>query len=218
MARIAIGGCSVTNGCGVTATYAKLLEDQYGHEILHCHTGVGSNYAMVRKVTTLIREGRLKSGDYVIMQFTDLMRKEFYWRRLGENVPDRDRYGDARVTKFKMDSYTFTQDKEESKLHKLLQDYCIDDKFDKENFLNLIYTFESLLIQKEINLLVLESGYYTGWIGEDMIPFNNTPLFQKYNIDEYFKKYPLDPVYGDFFHISKEGHVVLAKAISAYII
>ena len=82
MKTLAVAGCSISDRTKTTHCYGDFLSEQLGVNYLHLAGGGGSNHRSIRLIQENILNGNLVSGDTVILQVTDVTRREIPSARL----------------------------------------------------------------------------------------------------------------------------------------
>jgi len=76
MPTLAVGGCSFSDYCKVLRPYGVVLAEKLGYNYLHLAQGCGSNDRVIKEVVDAITNGKLVSGDLVIIQWPEPTRQE----------------------------------------------------------------------------------------------------------------------------------------------
>lgn len=169
--KLVVAGCSVSDYTKVEFNYGELLSKEIGYEYLHLAAGCGSNQRSLRELITRIIKGEITSKDTVLLQYTDITRKEFWSRfnrleRTGHFIADhkatnlREFYGDGNTIKYKIDASQWQPEKIEQQFFDLYENNFLSYKYESEMFINNHFSFLTLLKQYNIRcLFVIIEGY-----------------------------------------------------------
>ena len=76
--KLIVAGCSVSDYTRVDTVYGKILADSIGYDYVHHGAGCGSNYRIWKKLTQMLMSGDLTDCDIVLVQYTQIDRREFW--------------------------------------------------------------------------------------------------------------------------------------------
>jgi len=219
--RLIVAGCSFSDYCQVEKNYSEYLAEKLNIELVSGFTsGLGSNQRIFRTITTAVREKKITKSDLVVIQYTELLRKEFWsfftqpLERGGNQEKgsfNREPYLDGQIIKYKLDAYNWQTVEEEKLLFKLITDNFISLEYEKENFENLHLALLSILEREQIRTVFVESGYlyrplnlyefkYCSKV--NVAPPLNSPDHIEYCLAD-----------NDCTHLSIEGHKKLAQIL-----
>lgn len=223
--RLIVAGCSFSDYCQVEKNYAEYLAEHL--QLVHVPgftSGLGSNHRIFRTITSGIRNNTITNKDLLVIQYTELLRKEFWsyftqpLERGGNQEKgsyNREPYGEGQIIKYKLDAYSWQNIEEERQLFKLLTDNFTSLEYEKENFENLHLALLTLLNKMKIRTVFVESGYlYRPLNMYDSVfcskvsvnPPLNTPDFIEYCLSD-----------NDCTHLSNLGHRKLAEILLKHI-
>ena len=221
--KVLVGGCSVSDYTHVDRVWGEILAEKLKADYIHQGAGCGSNYRMWRKVGQHIMNGDVGKDDIVIMQYTQLHRREYFspFTKGGEELfgskgrsvlnepyPDGNIVPYGAIIRYKPNAHTdvLAGESREKKFSKL-RDYFSDPFFEEETFQNQNYMFQSLCLYKNINCYFLDIGYL-----HELKTYMLPEFVDKYiNLRGLFEKYPLHGT--DKGHYSQEGHNVVADIL-----
>lgn len=227
--RLIVAGCSFSDYANVEKNYSEYLAEKLGIEHVPGYTsGLGSNDRIFRTLLTGIREKKITKSDFLVIQYTELLRKEFwslFTRPLvrGGNKSkgsyNREPYLDGQIIKYKLDAYTWHDIKEEKQLFSLLTNYFTCLEFEEEKFKNFHYTLLNTLEKHEINTIFLETGYTSNTVIDlyDCIyctKLKVNPPLGPFNSKDYLE-YCLTK--DDCTHLNSTGHEKLSEFLYDHI-
>ena len=193
MKKIFVFGCSVSDYCTVDKNYSDYLIDE-GYDVSKNTQGAGSNYTSFRKLHKRLREGEIHSNSRVVFQYTNPHRRE---------IPVLDN-----ITHWKFNSHLFHKDDSVvTKVHKMWEDYCINEEYEYEVLLNQSHITELALISLNVPTLWLVSPYINP-IPYSSLPTQSHELFTTHEID-----FMGERVNEDGSHFSDYGHREMSQII-----
>ena len=74
--RVFSAGCSIADRTQTTHCYGDYLAEKMNRDYVHLAGGGGSNYRSIRRIVHAVHDGELTAEDVVIIQFTDVTRRE----------------------------------------------------------------------------------------------------------------------------------------------
>ena len=192
MKKIFVFGCSVSDYCMVDKNYSDYLIDE-GYDVRKNTRGGGSNGRSFRVLHTLLRENKIDSNDRIVFQYTNPHRVEL---PVGDEITD-----------WKFDSWEWQGNYDVKRIHKVWENNCVNESYEKEVFLNQCYITELLLISLNIPTLWLTSGYVHP-IDPKQLPLAKHRLFSSHNIIFGDKT-----ISDDGSHFTDYGHREMAQII-----
>ena len=213
-------GCSLSDYMWkVTKPYGQYVSEELNAEYIHEGAGCGSNERIFRKFFQYIREGSINTSTLVTLQFTELTRGELWFYNVVEsNVAGYDggmdrieKYDSGGIFKYKWDSYKWNTEKALSKIMKDKTDYCLNEKFQKENSLNMIYSIIEICKLKKIPFIIINSNYNTPY--KDFKNDNELNVISVRDIQRNYPTFFKHTEEFDYSHLSQEGHIKLANRI-----
>ena len=147
--KICVAGCSVSDYTEVLNPYGKILADSLNLEYLHEGGGCGSNARIWRRVTNHILNGNLGRNDILIVQYTEVIRTEF-WSALPPfpspvTSPDEEPWADGgRILRWKPCANEWQPNPEEKDFFEKQTHVIFGTNFDKpiHNMPNTLETIE----------------------------------------------------------------------------
>lgn len=219
--KICVAGCSVSDYTEVLNPYGKILADSLNLEYLHEGGGCGSNARIWRRVTNHVLNGNLGRNDILIVQYTEVIRTEF-WSALPPfpspvTSPDEEPWSDGgRILRWKPCANEWQPNPEEKDFFEMYEKYFVSVDFAVNNFKVNNFNFQNMLKNCGIKTIFFTTTRIGP--GTEKMPY----------VDEYFKPYEffedskedrsqnLAP--GDTCHFSQLGHNTVAKNIEEHII
>jgi len=74
--RVFSAGCSIADRTQTTHSYGDYLAEKMNYDYVHLAGGGGSNYRSIRQIVHAVHNGELTDADMLIIQFTDVTRRE----------------------------------------------------------------------------------------------------------------------------------------------
>lgn len=221
MKKLCVAGCSFSDYTKVEETYGEILSNKLGYKYIHEGAGCGSNWRMWRTITNHILDGKLTSDDLVIVQYTEVIRCEFwssfpnyYFKSSAIDIPIADKsYDGGGVLRYKVAAGTWQHNPEENEFFTKYEENFVNLNFEEERFRVHNYNFQQMLKNHNIKAVFLTTG--------------RLPPKSEYVID-HFKKYEfVDPLTPDRYkynlspedstHMSQEGHKELAERLYKHV-
>ena len=218
--KVVVAGCSISDYTHVDEVYGELYAKKLGAEYIHLGAGCGSNFRMWRKLGQLIMSGTVTSKDIVIMQPTQIHRREDFrpftegdeplFGSNGKSLLNEKYNSEGSIIRYKPNAHkdVLANHPTEAKFAQL-RDHFVDPDFEKEVFRNQMDMFQGLCTAKDINLWIIDIGYTENlidyvWNKGKVVPMRWIRL-----------RHPLmDPRHGrDDGHFSQEGHHVAADTL-----
>jgi hypothetical protein len=221
--KVIVGGCSVSDytGAEVDRVYGEILSERLNAEYIHHGSGCGSNYRMWRKITNLIMNGEISDKDLIIMQYTEVVRDEFWSAEIQtrkENIYDghgkiklreTEHFGD--IVKWK--AFLYGVSLEEKQFFRLKEKYFTSIDFDLERFSYHHYMFHNMVTSKNIKVVyIVPTGYMGGYSKNKVEHFNKNGeihISNNLHFDDTNSQYLLN----DKCHFSQLGHEYVAETL-----
>jgi hypothetical protein len=211
--KLCVVGCSVSDYTDVEFPYGHLIANDLGLEYLHEGAGAGSNYRIWRRITNHILDGKITSDDILIIQYTEVVRNEF-WSALPEptipytSPPAELSHDNGRVLRWKFGSHVWQSHPEEQRFFEEYEKYFVSPRFAQEQFRVNNYNFQMMLKAHNIKAIFLTTSRST-LTGKYLIePFESYQVYDKSNSE---------PAYnlreGDTCHFSQFGHRHMADKL-----
>jgi hypothetical protein len=219
MERLLVAGCSFSDYTKVAKVYGEYVAKTLGLDYIHEARGCGSNYRIWRTVVNAVLDGKIKSDDLVIIQYTTIERQEFWspYRRpiipINDDENNSDPYDASdtpgTIIRFKIDSHTWQTNPREKEFFRLHETFLCEE-FEDEKFIVNHNMFQSFMKDNGFkNLYFLLGGNYA--------PHNlNYIDYYKNNVinGDYLLRYHLPK---DKFHLSAKGHKHAANLIEDFL-
>lgn len=221
MPKLLVLGCSVSDYTRIDNPWGKVLAESLDYEYVHEAAGCGSNWRMWRRAFTLIENNTITPSDTVIIQYTEVTRREFWSpyqtaaRPLsGSNNKSfiTETYDGGTLIRYKLDSHTFGDYVGPEKKFQKQYNHFVNLKFELEQFKMMHGMFQGFMQQQGFDkLYFLKAGGY----GPLERSSDLTPFYQKNWIDapNCFRYHLPD----DTFHMDQRGHRELASLVHKYI-
>ena len=171
MSKLLVAGCSFSDYTKVNKVFGEFLAKKLDViEYIHEARGCGSNYRIWREVIGHVFKKNISPEDFIIVQYTDIVRDEYWSPFLRENFPinddrnDSDRYEKGgTIIRFKIGSHGFYSNNHIKAEHNflLLRETFLNDEFEMERFItnhNMFQTFMNYHGFKK--LFFLRGGVY----------------------------------------------------------
>lgn len=223
--KLVVAGCSFSDYAKVDKNYSEHLSEILKIKHTPNYTcGGGSNFRMWRKILSGIRNKEILPNSLLVIQYTDVSRKEFWScfelesERNGN--PDKGSYmrenfkRSGQTIKYKYGSWGWQSKAEEVLLFKLMEENFTDTHYDYEVFENNHFSLCTTLEFYKINTIFIESQYCT------KLKVPNGMYLHKYTTP---KNYPrsvdmdLCLTNEDCAHLSESGHLDFAKRLANFI-
>lgn len=220
--KLLVAGCSVSDYTHVDKVWGQYLAEKLDREYIHEGSGCGSNWRMWRKIFNHVNQNSISKDDIVIVQYTELIRREFWSpyqkqsRTLyGSNGKSFivEKYNDSgSIIKFKMDAHKFSDHTSDEKKFFKLYTRFIDQEFELEQFFMMHNMFQGFMKDKGFkNLYFLKAGGY-GPLKDsnDLIDFYKGNFIAAPNA--FVNHLP-----NDNLHMDQKGHFLLSEDIFEFI-
>ena len=221
MQNLLVLGCSVSDYTHVDRTWGEILAEHSNLNYIHEAAGCGSNWRMWRKAFDLVDNNIVTNKDIVIVQYTELIRREFWSPYQNESRPlygsngkshITEVYDDGHIVRYKLDAdrmgdYTKKEQEFFKRYNRMLNSH-----FELEQFRMMHNMFQRFMKDKDFkNLYFLKAGDY-GPIKD------NRELIDFYK-DNYILAYDafLNHLPNDKLHMNQQGHHILADLVYNYI-
>jgi hypothetical protein len=238
MKKLWMFGCSFSDRTQVSHCYGELAAEKLNVNYEHQAAGCGSNDRIFRVLGNLIADEKVDSRDTIVVQYTGVDRTEFWspieQRGLLEHraselaqrhgrITLRERYaagGD--VTRFKTGSYNWQVDTREASLHKQYEEFASFAPFNTERWRASHTMLQHSLLSTGARVVFLQPGcdgqpHYAPLEYEftkSIIPEFRKDAYTNFSILNRAKGWTLG---SDEYHLSLEGHRVLAGELAAHI-
>lgn len=183
MPTLFVSGCSYSSYTGVRKVWGEHLAESLGYQYQHCAIGCGNNDRTWRIFTRKIISGEITPADLIVIQYTDIHRREFAASEIFYEplTPDSDGddltqycavpwihktatpWGDMYTTNYKPGSYQWMGESCE-KLHYHYEHTAVDENWAFEHFFTQHAMFKILCDKYNIRLLILHTQYDGGLI------------------------------------------------------
>jgi hypothetical protein len=164
--KLIVCGCSYSDRTFVDRCYGDYLSEMLDKQYVHLAKKGASNDRAWRKATEMILRGQIDSDDILLVQYTDLNRREFPSNNLksahvGTEVVESmsDMHKSYAVSDYKIDSYTWMDDAYDAELHQAYQNCSTYTGFDEDYARFRHSQFEALCKLHGITLVVLVVRY-----------------------------------------------------------
>ena len=243
--KLIVIGCSFSDRTRVLRCYGDYLSEILGLEYVHLARGASSNDRTWRVLTKHILDGTITSKDIVVVQYTDLHRREF--PSYGHNyedyyVPEKSKYvGPIEkyqssfnkddiyfVSHYKADSSTWQANDCDKEMHSVYQKNCSVEEMDLDYFYTRHRQFEALCEVYNIKLVIFWSRY-SGRSNPDIVlnNYGRRNLLLEKSYWSYLDKQEQDTlVLGydggnteiwDCSHLNDAGHQFTAEKLAEHI-
>lgn len=227
-------GCSFTDYTGrPPATFNQIVADRLGIDYLDLSAGAGSNERWWRILLSGIREGKVSKDDLLVLQYTNIHRKELVTNLVETPpvapdpwTPDRkkpkpnnntkqirEKYTDLFSTiKWMHNSFISNDNKKLNSYYKMLQDHCWCPEYQVEKWRNQHLALQYILA--DYNVIYLYTGYLGDIKWEEFLSSTNNQAtiirFTQNCIQN--NEWCLLPPH-DCAHINYKGHQAVAETI-----
>lgn len=212
MTKLLVAGCSFSDYTKISKVYGEFLSEAMGiSEYIHEARGCGSNHRIWREIVNHVLSKNITSEDFVIVQYTQVLRLEYWTPHRKEIIPitnDRnisDPYkDDGTILRFKIDSHTWQDHRDEINFFKIHEKF-INYDFEYEKFIvhhNMFQTFMAYNGFKK--LFFLKGGTYGP-------PYDLISEYKNNYIDG--SKLLENHLDGDEHHLNQIGHEKTAEFI-----
>jgi len=216
--KLCVAGCSVSDYTDVDRPYGKILAESLDFEYIHEGAGAGSNYRIWRKITDHVLKGNLTENDLLIIQYTEIIRTEFWSALPPPSGPDTSPLGElyynsGRIIRWKPFASTWQPNKEEVTFFEEYEKYFVSIDFARENFRVNNYNFQQMLKNHNINTIFFTT---TRTMHTDQNYIIDRYLPYEYKDDTAGDK-SMNLRDGDTCHFSQHGHNIIANNIKEHI-
>ena len=233
MAKLFVSGCSFSDYTLVEKNWGENLAALIGMEYVHMNKGGGSNDRGWREISWKIIQGEITTQDLVILQYTNIDRREFGATEIGyEDRQPKEFYhkekfcnslGTFYTTAYKCGSHVWQSSDWDAKLHQAYEHTgAISDRYNDCHFITQHMMFDSLCKQYGINIMYMRTRYMY-----DELEFPADNIFYEHHhlpvqgqddtMLGYAEGHPDQGRY-DTSHLSEYGHAVLAQLVRQYLI
>lgn len=231
--KLVVCGCSYSDYTRVHLTYGEHLSKLIDADYVHLAKGGSSNDRIWRTVSSMVLQEHIKPGDLVLIQYTDLHRREFpstisNSQELSvfskpekiQSLLNAEKY--YFISDYKIDSYTWQTYDHDKKMHLQYQTSCVSEVFDENNFYLRHNQFASLCKSYGINVILFNTRYMDsallGWSNVKFpFPIIDEDSFLKIRQGDSWK-YELgysvnEPLVWDTAHLNHQGHIYVAECL-----
>jgi hypothetical protein len=221
--KLCVAGCSFSDRTKVDKSYGDYLADKLDFEYIHEGAGCGSNQRIWRKVGGHILSGLLTGDDIVVIQYTNIERKEFFSintpiarnHRPGDiNVVES--YQDGSLIRYKYQASVWQDYANDKEFFKMYESDHINIKYEQELFNVNHHMFQSLCKEHNINVIFIDGHYAKPARLDTMIDDRYEPLvFDEDPEFMYVTENRLSP--DDMGHMSVLGHMKYSELLYNHI-
>ena len=215
--KLIVAGCSFSDRFHVEQCYGEILADKVNLQYLHQARACGSNYAIWRRISTLVLNGTINSDDVLLIQYTEFTRNEFAtWIDVSSNDSLVDRYDDETwVIRYKIDIDRLYHNKTVRHFLKKYNDNFVQIKFEEEKFRTNNFNFQCMLALNKINAFFLNLNCYApdGYIWYTIPYFKDRVYADQVSLQHL----PYCISEQDPWHMSQIGHQKLAGELHDYL-
>lgn len=208
--KLFVAGCSFSDYTKVKKVYGDFLAEKLNCQYMHIAKGNGSNYRIWREAVNHILSGELTSQDLLIVQYSNMHRNEFWFNKEKSSAKE-DEYDDGVVVRFKMNSYSWQDNRVLMDFFKVYENHCINSNFEKEKFIVNHTMFQTLLCYYKIKTLFLETAYIDNSL-------TVLPECNKIQWNRNYSELELALSSVDTAHLSSKGHETLAQDLYEHLI
>jgi len=226
MTKLVVAGCSFSDRFNdqnapsehpIESSYGDLLAERLSFDYLHLADAGSSNDCIWRKVTNGVMTGEITPDDIVLIQYTEIYRKEFYYHDeiTGHKNDKIANIRDGSVVKFKFGSYNWYQDIPIADFLKLYEENFVCHEYDMHKFELQNYMFQAMLALHNINAHFLILNVY----GPEPHNIFKTEHFamSMYINRQVGRQLPQAYSPTDNNHLSADGHKYLSEQLYLYL-
>jgi len=223
MTILCVAGCSFSDFTKVDNVYGQHMANKLGYEYLHEGAGCGSNYRIWRRIVGHILSGRLTREDLLVVQITDISRREFWsdaqppdHSNLAVNdIRVNEAYGNnnGSIIRYKLDASVWQSNDENTLFFESFQKHHLNPEYELEQFIVYHAMFQHFLIAHDIKTIFTKPPN-TGEL--NLLPPFATLQFKPPNTLMDNAAYCNTPT--DNFHMSDRGHIIFADMLYDHII
>jgi len=166
--KLVVAGCSVSDRGNANICYGDALSELLNVPYIHHGSGCGSNYRIWRVITYMILNNELTSNDQLIIQYTNVSRREFWtnnWvaedQRTNGRVQLVEQYkDDGLLVKCKGLADTWQTNKQTASFFKQYNEQFSSNEYDYDLFRINHYNFSNMLKANNINVLFVSMFGY----------------------------------------------------------
>jgi hypothetical protein len=221
-----IAGCSFSDWSEVEYNYGEYLGQNLNLPVRFYTSGVGSNFRIWRRLTKAILNKEITSKDLLVIQYTNVDRKEFWsahsspsdsdYKPSGNPIkgsPMRDKYLDGDIIKFKVGASQWQPIKIERTFFEMIEENFTSEDFDNEIFINYNVMFQSFLKEFKIPAIFLRTHYIS--MVKQEIPIIDCDFHYYLDVREVHT--PELSNESAMCHLNDDGHQKLASILTKYI-
>ena len=226
--KLVVAGCSFSDRFHVEKNYCDYLSLKLKIKGEHFAAHCGSNPRIWRLILSGIRNKTINKNTLLIIQYTDVVRKEF-WSRFYDpemnrikdwsgSSPLREEFDGGDLIKYKFDAYNWQHHQKEKSLFKNLEENFTNELYENETFKNYHYSFLNTLENNQINAIFIKSYYINGHgLLDDTQNFQYPKIFDLVSDKFPYSKKDNCLNVDDCAHLSKKGHINLSNMLFDYI-
>ena len=232
MPNLFVSGCSFSDYTEVEINWGQTLSELLNYNYVHLNKGGGSNDRSWRELSWQILEQEITDKDLVILQYTNINRREFPSTEFGlQKITDiqwkevnTNRFGTFYTTAFKQDSDVWQVHDTDRSLHRSYQRAAPEITWHKTHFYTQHKMFDALCKKHNINIIYLHTRYLLDHIhlheyNQDCNILNELDYFNATEENDMCLGYANGKFdYFDNSHLSEKGHIHLANKINQYLI
>jgi hypothetical protein len=150
-------GCSISDYTHVDRTWGEILAKQYNLNYIHEAAGCGSNWRMWRRAFDLIDNNIITKQDVIVVQYTELIRREFWSPYQNESRPLHgsngksnmtEAYDDGHITRYKIDAEQLGDYTKKEQAFFKSYTRMLNPKFELESFRMMHNMFQGYMSDK----------------------------------------------------------------------
>lgn len=232
MSKVIVIGCSVSDYTQVDKCYGEEVAEKINKEYIHLAAGCSSNERIFRIISNWIVKEKINRNDTLIIQYTNIIRREFYSRFVRPDVTGhlcstdkaasiRERYHSGDLIKYKLNAQEWQPEAEEKQFFNLYENNFLSYELDLERFIGSHYQLVALLTQYGIKTVF---NIINGYVIEGMDDVNKDLFYESFannekisyiNTSSVFEveKFCLEKPPITASHLSSEGHTEVARRI-----
>jgi len=172
MDKIFVAGCSFSDWSQVEYNYGEYLGELLNKQVGFYTGGCSSNYRMWRKLVPAIVNRDITESDLLIIQYTEIARREFWTSFESTHKEDygnnghpikgssmREKYGEGEVIKFKTNAHIWQKVPQEESFFKTYEENFLYIPYETELFNTYHTMFKALLHEYKIPTVFLYTTY-----------------------------------------------------------
>lgn len=242
--KLFVYGCSFSARTQSHRCYGDYLSDLLDLEHHHHALGGGSNDRIWRLATKHILDGDIGTDDVILVQYTDIQRREFashdtYYNQVcretvassrgivGDSAQALQRnygvFGKFYTTNYKSGSHAWQYGEINQQLHRIYEQACASNQFNLEYFCTRHNQFGALCDLLNLNLVVYWSSFTSTVFESSLFKFGIEHVLDESTLDSvrnthwYLGHSKPDENPGDFCHLNDHGHEQMAMIIADFL-